>query len=86
MQTRTYIAALVTMMTSAVIFGIGTTVVLSIPTLSKNAATLLPIVIATSFIVGPIVGWALAPRLRSRWQREHAKAVLRQRYQSKRTI
>ena len=73
MTTRAYIAALVSMMVNAVVFGIGATTVLSVPSLSAQAATLLPIVIIISFVVSPFIGWAIAPTLRARWQRAHAK-------------
>lgn len=72
MTTRAYIAALVSMMVNAVVFGVGATAVLSIPSLSDHASRLLPIVIAISFLVSPFIGWAIAPMLRSRWQRRHA--------------
>lgn len=71
MRTRIAIAALISLPTSAVLFGIGAATVLSIPALSVDAAFWLPIVIGTSFLLAPIISWVLAPRLRSRWQRQH---------------
>lgn len=70
MRTRTAIAALVFLPVNAVLFGVGAVAVLSIPAL--QAAVLLPAVIVASFVISPFVSWYIAPRLRSRWQREHA--------------
>ncbi|HML43475.1 MAG: hypothetical protein JNN24_00185 [Hyphomicrobium zavarzinii] len=74
MRTRTAIAALVFLPVNAVLFGVGAVAVLSIPALQVNAAVLLPAVIVASFVISPFVSWYIAPRLRSRWQREHASA------------
>ena len=49
MSTRFSISLLLSMMVSAVLFGIGATIVLSIPSLSEHAPILLPIVILLSF-------------------------------------
>ena len=75
MSTRTYIAALISMMVNAVILGAGAITVLSITALSAHAAYLLPIVVALSFVVSPSIAWAMAPMLRSRWQREHERPL-----------
>jgi hypothetical protein len=72
MSTRTYIAGLISMMVNAVVFGTGAIAVLSIPALSSYAAYLLPIVVVLSFAVSPFIAWAMAPMLRSRWQRQHS--------------
>ena len=69
MSTRTYIAGLISMMVNAVIFGAGAITVLSIPSLSDYAAYLLPIVVVLSFAISPFIAWAIAPMLRSRWER-----------------
>jgi len=68
MSTRAYIAALISMMINAVIFGTGAIAVLAIPALNVHAAYLLPIVVVLSFIISPFIAWAMAPMLRSRWQ------------------
>lgn len=73
MRTRTYIAALVSMMINAVIFGIGATAVLATPELAAHAPFWLPLVVIVSFVVSPFIGWAMAPRLRARWQRRQAE-------------
>ena len=70
-----YIAALISTMVNAVVFGIGAVTVLSIPALSAYAAYLLPIVVALSFATSPFIAWEIAPTLRSKWQREHAGAA-----------
>lgn len=72
MSTRFSIAALISMMINAIVFGIGVTAVLSVPALNAAAAFWLPLVVAVSFVVSPFIAWALAPRLRSRWQRRQA--------------
>ena len=63
------------MMVNAVVFGIGAIAVLSIPQLSANAAYLLPIVIAMSFMISPFIAWQIAPTLRARWQRNHTRRI-----------
>jgi membrane protein YqaA with SNARE-associated domain len=70
MSTRFSISLLLSMMVSAVLFGIGATTVLSIPSLSEHAPILLPIVIVLSFVFGPIVSWVIAPKLRAKYSRE----------------
>ncbi len=72
MSTRFSIAALISMMINAIVFGIGVTAVLSVPSLNADAAFWLPLVVALSFIVAPFIAWVLVPRLRSRWQRRQA--------------
>ena len=69
MTTRTAISVLVAMVINAVLFGVGAVTVLSIPALNELAAYLLPAVVAVSFAVSPIIAYALAPRLRARWQK-----------------
>ena len=75
MSTRASIAVLISMMVNAVVFGIGAIAVLSIPQLNDHAAYLLPIVIAMSFMISPFIAWQIAPTLRARWQRNHARRV-----------
>jgi hypothetical protein len=69
MKTRTYVAALVSMMINAVVFGAGAIAVLSIPALEAEAWFWLPVVVVVSFLVSPFIGWALAPRLMARYER-----------------
>ena len=70
MNTDLFITALVSMMTNAVLFGIGAVTVLSVPALSEQAKYLLPVVIVASFLLAPVAAWLIAPRLRARnWKR-----------------
>lgn len=74
MSVRIFITILVTLMTSSVVFGIGAVAVLSVPMLNDNAKVLLPIVIVASFVIGPIIAWYIAPRLRARYWKPRYKA------------
>jgi hypothetical protein len=67
MSTRLSITLLVMMMTNAVLFGVGAIAVLSIPALNNHAMVLLPVVIVSSFVLGPLIAWYIAPRLRARY-------------------
>ena len=76
MTTRLSITLLVMMMTNSVLFGVGAIAVLSIPALNDQAMVLLPVVIVTSLLLGPLVAWFIAPRLRARyWNPQTAKAA-----------
>lgn len=77
MSTRMSIALLLFGLVSSVLFGVGATTVLSIPSLSAHAALLLPIVIVTSFLLTPVICWLLAPMLRAQWSREQNARLLR---------
>ncbi len=76
MKNRAAIAALIWMMVNAVLFGIGAVTVLTVPSLKADASYWLPVVIVVSFLISPFIGWALAPRLTARWEREHPNTVL----------
>lgn len=69
MSTRTNITLLISMMVSAVLFGIGVTTVLSVPSLSGNAMVLIPLVIVASFALTPILSWIIAPTMQARYSR-----------------
>ena len=75
MGPRIYITILLSLMTCSVLFGIGAVAVLSVPALSEQAKFLLPIVIAASFVLGPVIAWFMAPRLRARYWRERDRAA-----------
>ncbi|MDP1700358.1 MAG: hypothetical protein Q8L53_05260 [Aestuariivirga sp.] len=75
MSARIYITILLSIMTCAVLFGIGAVTVLSVPALSEQAKFLLPAVIAASFVLGPIIAWFMAPRLRARYWKARDGAV-----------
>ena len=70
MSTRFSISLLLSMMVSAVLFGIGAIAILSIPSLSEHAPILLPIVIVLSFVFAPIFSWVIAPKLRAKYSRK----------------
>lgn len=76
MSTRFSIALLLFGMVSSVLFGVGVTMVLSIPSLSAHADVLLPVVIVTSFILAPMISWVIAPKLRALWLRQQNARVL----------
>jgi hypothetical protein len=67
MSTRAFITILVSLMTNAVLFGIGAVTVLSVPQLNDHATVLLPVVIVISLLLGPVIAWLIAPRLRARY-------------------
>ena len=70
MSTRFQIAALLSLMVNAVIFGIGAITVLSTPLLAENAKFWLLVSVAASIILSPGISWFLVPRLRNRsWQK-----------------
>jgi hypothetical protein len=75
MGPRIYITILLSLMTCAVVFGIGAVAVLSVPALNEQAKTLLPIVIAASFVLGPIIAWFMAPRLRARYWKSRDRTM-----------
>jgi hypothetical protein len=71
MWTRLQIASMVFLMVQAVLFGIGIVIILATP-LSKNAMTLVPWMIAGSFLVSVPLAWLIAPRLQLRyWHQRH---------------
>jgi hypothetical protein len=71
MWTRLQIAAMVFMMVQAVLFGMGMVSILATP-LNQSAMTLVPWMIALSFIVSAPLSWLIAPRLRQRyWRKRH---------------
>ena len=75
MVARIYIILLLSLMTCAVLFGIGAVAVLSVPALSEQAKFLLPIVIVASFVLGLIIAWFMAPRMRARYWKAQDRAV-----------
>jgi multidrug efflux pump subunit AcrB len=70
MSLRFQIAALVFAMAQGVLFGIGTVLVLATP-LAKEAMTLMPWVVGISIVISAPLSWAIAPRLRARYWRDH---------------
>lgn len=66
MRTITHITILVSLMVNAVVFGVGAVAILAIPSLDAQAKYLLPVWIAVTFVVSPVIARLLAPRLRLR--------------------
>ena len=66
MRTITYITMFVSMMVNAVIFGVGTIAILTVPALDDQAKYLLPAWIAVTFLVSPVIARFIAPSLRLR--------------------
>ena len=59
---------------NAVLFGIGATIVLTVPALNDNAKYLLPVVIVASFVIAPFLANFFARRMRIRnWGRANWK-------------
>jgi hypothetical protein len=71
-KTRLGIAALIYLMTNAVMFGAGLITVLTVPALRADAATWIPVVVAASLVLAAPAAWLLAPRLRARYWRRRA--------------
>ena len=78
MPTRLQIAALLSLMINAVLFGIGTVAVLAVPALNADAALYLPAVIVASYALTPPIAWMMAPRMRTRfWRQQRVPVTLR---------
>ncbi|MDI1346998.1 MAG: hypothetical protein PSV22_23335 [Pseudolabrys sp.] len=71
---RIQIAAVVYVMTSAVLFGAGLVFVLMVPALSAYAGLSIALVVAASVIVAAPISWLIAPRLRARYWRQRQSA------------
>ena len=66
MQPRLQIAVLVYLMIQAIMFGIGTVLVLATP-LQQMAMQLMPWVVGVSAILSAPISWMIAPRLQARY-------------------
>ena len=74
MSTRLRLAILIYGMIQGVVFGIGTVLVLAVPSFSEQAMTLMPTVVILSIILAAPIAWFVAPRLRLRfWQRREER-------------
>ncbi|UZE51012.1 hypothetical protein [Rhodopseudomonas sp. P2A-2r] len=69
-STRLRIAALLSLMVNAVVFGIGLLTVLLVPALSQHAFTMIPTVVLLSFALSAPISWWMAPRLQARYWRQ----------------
>ncbi|UYO40804.1 hypothetical protein KQX62_05730 [Rhodopseudomonas palustris] len=76
MSNRFRIAALVYMMTNAVLFGIGMVSIMTIPALARNAMDWVPMAVIASFILAAPIAWWIAPRLRARYWRHRDGDVI----------
>ena len=74
MSIRLQISILVYVMVQAVLFGVGTVLVLATP-LSAVAMTLMPWVVGVSAVLSAPISWIIAPRLRARFQRDNAQSL-----------
>lgn len=78
MSTRLRLAILIYGMIQGVVFGIGTVLVLAVPSLSEQAMTLMPTVVILSVILAAPIAWFMAPRLRLRfWQQRERQQTPR---------
>ncbi len=79
MSTRLAIAALLFMMVQAVFFGIGAVLVLA-TSLQKDAAELMPLMVASTLVISVPVSWWLAPRLRARFWKSRTSLTAADRF------
>jgi hypothetical protein len=70
MSKRFSIALLLSGMVGSVLFGAGVVTVLLVPSLSDQAPVLLPVVVALSLVIAPVISWAIAPMLRAKHSRD----------------
>ena len=68
MSTRLAIASMVFMMVQAVLFGVGMVAILT-TSLNQSAMTLIPWMIALTFVASVPLSWFVAPRLQLRFWR-----------------
>ena len=74
MSTRLRLSILIYGMIQGVVFGIGTVLVLAVPSFSEQAMTLMPTVVILSIVLAAPIAWFVAPRLRLRfWQRQEQR-------------
>lgn len=74
---RLDIAALLHLMTQAVLFGVGAIVILSTPWLAARATIAFPAMIAAAILAGAAFAWVIAPRLQARyWRRRRLLALV----------
>ncbi|MGI2035684.1 hypothetical protein ACRQ1B_25215 [Rhizobium panacihumi] len=70
-KTNIWLTIMCGMMVNAVLFGIGTITVLTVPALTEQAKYLIPAVVVLSFVLSPFISWLIAPRMRLRnWGKE----------------
>lgn len=70
LSTDTWLRIVSGMIINAVLFGLGAVTVLSIPALAEQAKYLMPVVVALSFAIAPLMAVPIARRMRLRnWGR-----------------
>lgn len=75
MSIRSYITVLISMMVQAVLFFIGLIVTLMVTDDSGARTWGIVATILVSLVAGPPLAWFLAPRLRSRYVRDHVPSI-----------
>ncbi len=75
MKTRAYIAAMLAMIISVVLFGSAAAAIMTIPELKAEAVYWFPAAGVASILVAAIIGWLMAPRLRVRFWRDRGETI-----------
>lgn len=71
MHTNTWLRIIVSMQINAILFGLGTITVLSVPSLAVHAKYLIPTIVVLSFGLAPFLALVVFPRMRVRtWGRQ----------------
>ncbi len=66
-QARLRVAALISLMVNAVVFGVGLIAVLMTPALAQHAFFWIPAIIVASFVVSAPLSWFIAPLMMMRF-------------------
>jgi flagellar biosynthesis protein FliQ len=75
MSMHRMIMFLIFLTAQAMVFGLGTAIVLATPSLMEQSNVLLPAVNIFSLVVGAIAGWLLTPIVRARYAAKHGVPV-----------
>lgn len=75
MSIRSHITVLISMMIQAVLFFIGLIITLMVTDDSGARTWGIVATVLVSLLVGPPLAWFLAPRLRSRYVRDHVPSI-----------
>ena len=68
-RSRLGVAALIYCMVNAVLFGVGTILVVSLPALMSHAFFWMPALVAASFVISAPLSWFIAPWMMLRFMR-----------------
>ena len=68
-RARLGVAALIYCMVNAVLFGVGTILVVSLPALMSHAFFWMPALVAASFVISAPLSWFIAPWMMLRFMR-----------------